>query len=155
MDDGLGEFSDFKTATESNISDMAEAFAKRTNANGKIIFGHGRMKGLKGLMHWIQDQYRCNNQIVHVNFTLKEMHLALEQAHSCKQEREQMETVSKAATPAKFSKEWQWPSFYQAFKNYLSTFLGVFGVPLLYVICEIDPPVPGETYPMFVDQAVA
>ncbi len=57
MDDGLGEFSDFRTVTEADIGNMAEAFAKRMNANGKIIFGHGRTKGLKGLMHWIQDQY--------------------------------------------------------------------------------------------------
>ena len=35
MDDGLGEFSDFKTATESDISDMAEAFASAQMPMGR------------------------------------------------------------------------------------------------------------------------
>ena len=87
MDDGLAEFVNFKQVTERDISDMAEAFSKRTVADGRIIFGHGRTKGLKGLMHWVQDQYRCNDLIVFIDFTVNEMNLALERAHSRKQEK--------------------------------------------------------------------
>ena len=78
MDDGLDEFADFKTVTKLDISDMAEAFGKQTNANGEIIFGHGGMKGLKGLIQWAHNQYRCSDPIVHVKFTVGKMNLTME-----------------------------------------------------------------------------
>ncbi len=53
--DRLATFEDFRNVTEADVGDMAEAFSKHTNAEGKITFGHGRTKKLKGLMHWIHD----------------------------------------------------------------------------------------------------
>ncbi len=127
-DDGLSTYEDFCNVTDRDISEMSEAFAKRTNAEGKIVFGHGRTKKLKGFMHWIHDKYRCNDPINHIDFTLEAMNESLDHAAARLAEKEQIETVSKAAKPEKFSKESQWPSFYLAFKNYLSSILGVFDV---------------------------
>ncbi len=151
----MATFEDFCNVTEADIGDMAKAFSKRTNAEGKITFGHGCTKKLKGLMHWIHDRYRCNDPVNHIDFTLASMNELLEQAAARWAEKEQIKTVSKTAKPDKFSKEFQWPSFYLAFKNYLSTILGMFDVPLHYVIREVDPPIPGEQYPTFNDRAVA
>ncbi len=151
MDDGQKEFEDFSNATEDDISDMAEAFRKRIVMEGRVLFGHGRIKKLKGLMHWVQDKLCCSDPIDHNKFTLDEMNEAIERAAARKVEQEQSETTSKVAEPSKFTKESQWPSFYLAFVNYLSTILGVFGLPLHYVICKIATPAADAVYNSFTE----
>lgn len=55
MEAGLAEYEDFRYLVEKDIRDMAEEFGKRTQPNGRIIFGLGRIKKLTGVMHWVQD----------------------------------------------------------------------------------------------------
>ncbi len=155
QDDGLATFEDFRNVMESDIGDMAEAFAKRSIAEGKIIFSHGRTKRLKGLMHWIQDCFRCNDQVDHNDFTLDAVHEALARAAAGKVEADQSDITSTAAKPKQFTKESDWPSFSQAFQNYLSTIPGVFGVPLKYVIRDIAVPEADAVYNTFTERAIA
>ena len=72
-----------------------------------------------------------------------------------KVEKDQSDTVSKAADPGKFKKERTWPEWEPAFVNYLSTLPGVNGVPLLYVVRESEVLDPGTEYGSFNEQAVA
>ncbi len=45
MDGGrLAQFEDFRYLVERDIRDMADEFGKRTQANGRIVFGLGRTK---------------------------------------------------------------------------------------------------------------
>jgi hypothetical protein len=55
MEAGLAEHE------EKDISYMAEEFSKRTVAFGRINFGIGYTKRLIGMMHWIQDCFRTDN----------------------------------------------------------------------------------------------
>ena len=57
MEDAFTTFEDFRLLNERDISKLAEAFGKCTQADGRIIFGLSRTKKLKGLMHWIQDHF--------------------------------------------------------------------------------------------------
>jgi hypothetical protein len=55
MDAGLAQFEDFRYLVEKDVRDMADKFGKRTQANGRIVFGLGRTKKLVSVMHWVQD----------------------------------------------------------------------------------------------------
>jgi hypothetical protein len=68
MEAGLTNYEDFRYLVEKDIRDMAEEFSKRTVANGCMTFGLGRTKKLTGLMHWIQDCFRCNDDPDHTVF---------------------------------------------------------------------------------------
>ena len=43
---GLADYEDFRYLVDKDIRDMAEEFGKRTQPNGRIIFGLGRIKKL-------------------------------------------------------------------------------------------------------------
>jgi hypothetical protein len=58
---GLAGYEAFRHLTEMDIGDMAEEFSKKTVALGRINFGIGRIKRLIGLMHWIQDCFRSDD----------------------------------------------------------------------------------------------
>ena len=83
------------------------------------------------------------------------MNEALNHATTWKIKLEQVDAMSKATKPDKFTNETQWPLFSLAFKNYLSTIIGVFGIPLSYIIRDVDSPVDGEEYNSWTQQAVA
>eukprot|EP00957_Ditylum_brightwellii_P003272 248588-Ditylum_brightwellii.AAC.1 len=51
--DSITTFSDIKTYTEKDITDMATDFAGRTAANGCINFGMRRIRRLKLFAHWV------------------------------------------------------------------------------------------------------
>jgi hypothetical protein len=72
-----------------------------------------------------------------------------------KVEKDQADTVSKAADPGKFRDEKKWPEWEPAFVNYLSTILGVSGVPLSYVVRDKEIPDGTVEYSSFNEQAIA
>jgi len=68
MQAGLGRFEDLCSLVVKDIRDMADYFGKRTQANGRIVFGLGCTKKLTGVMHWVQDCHRASNIPNHENF---------------------------------------------------------------------------------------
>jgi hypothetical protein len=70
-------------------------------------------------------------------------------------EKEQSNTVSKAADPGKFKDERKWPEWEPAFVNNLSTIPGVSGVPLYYVVCKQEEADPSVVYESFNKRAIA
>ena len=80
MEAGLADYEDFRYLVEKDIRDMAEEFGKRTQQNGRIIFGLGRTKKLTGVMHWIQDCHHTSDILDHNNFN--EQALAEAQSHA-------------------------------------------------------------------------
>lgn len=133
---GLADYSDFREINEKDIRDMAEDFGKRTVANGRIIFGLGRIKKLIGVMHWIQDCYRTSDVPNHLDFNEDVLAQARSRAIIRQNEKDLVETNAKAAKPGKFKQETTWPEWQKAFTNYLSVIPGSNGVPLSYVIRE-------------------
>ena len=154
MEAGLAQFEDFRYLVEKDIRDMADEFGKRTQANGRIVFGLGRTKKLIGVMHWVQDCYRASDIPNHEHFDEEALFEALSMAQIRKSDMELVVTNSKAADPGKFKDERKWPEWEKAFTNYLSIIPGVSGIPLSYIVREQDEPNPGMEYLTFNERMV-
>jgi hypothetical protein len=151
MESGIGNFEDFRYLVEKDIRDMAEEFAKRTVAGGRIVFGLERTKRLTGVMHWIQDCFRASDAPHHASFNDEALCQALSLAQIRKSDIELVTTNSKAADPGKFKDERKWPEWEKSFNNYLSVIPGVNGVPLTYIVREVENPDPDAVYTSFND----
>ena len=143
---GLDSLADFIDVTITNIRDMAESFAKHSQAQC-FIFGMQQIKWLLHLMHWVQDQDRCSCPPTAADVVdddaLKEVlnvSIRRDSAALSKVDNDQVETISKVADSGKFKDECKWADWEPAFTNYLSTIPGVYGIPLSYVICENNDP---------------
>ena len=154
MEAGLTDFEDFRYLVEKDIRDMADEFGKRTQANGRIVFGLGRVKKLIGVTHWVQDCFRASDVPNHAHFNLNVLYESLSLAQIRKSDIDLVATNSKAADPGKFKDERKWPEWEKAFTNYLSIIPGVSGIPLSYVVREQDEPTPGTVYPTFNDRMI-
>lgn len=143
---GLNDFDDFRYLVEKDIREMASEFGKRTAAQGHIFFGLGRTKKLTGVMHWVQDCYRTGDTPDHTNFTTAAMFEALSLAQVRESDIDLVTTNSKAADPGKFKDERKWPEWEKAFINYLSVIPGVNGIPLAYVVREVEVPADDAEY---------
>ena len=154
MEAGIAVFEDFRYLVEKDIRDMADEFGKRTVAGGKIVFGLGRVKKLVGVMHWVQDCFRASDIPNHEHFDEEALFEALSMSQVRKSDIDLVTTNSKAADPGKFKDERKWPEWEKAFTNYLSVIPGVTGIPLSYIVREMDIPVPGQEYPTFNDRMI-
>ncbi len=146
---GIGQFEDFRYLVEKDIRDMADEFGKRTIANGRIVFGLGRTKKLTGVMHWIQDCFRASDVPNHLNFNEAVLYQALSLAQVRKSDIDLVSTNSKAADPGKFKDERKWPEWEKSLTNYLSVIPGVNGIPLSYVVREVEEPAEEAEYTTF------
>ena len=155
MEAGLADYEDFRYLVDKDIRDMAEEFGKRSQLNGRIIFGLGRTKKLTGVMHWIQDCHRTSDVPDHNNFNEQALAEAQSRALVRKSDIDLVDTNTKAADPGKFKDERKWPEWEKAFVNYLSVIPGVNGVPLSYIVREEAEPEEGITYETFNERLVA
>ena len=158
--EGFDTFIDLNGMKEKDIRDLADSYTRRTVADGRAIFGLKRTRYLIGLVHWVQDFARVGETpsldgIEDAASFRAVLDIASYRADVRKVEKEQSDTVSKAADPGKFKNERKWPEWEPAFVNYLSTLPGVNGVPLSYVVREKEVPDPGTEYSSFNEQAVA
>ena len=159
-EEGFDTFADLATMKEKDIRDLAESYSRRTVADGRSIFGLRRIRYMIGLIHWVQDFGRTGeeasingiNNAIQFRAALDE---ASQRADVRKIEKDQSDTVSKAADPGKFKDERKWPEWEPAFANYLSTIQGVNGIPLSYVIRETEVPDRTIEYTNFNEKAIA
>jgi hypothetical protein len=159
-EEGFESFDDLATMKEKDIRDLAESYGRRTIVDGRAIFGLRRIRYLIGLIHWVQDFARIGEipslDGIEDAATFKvALGSAYYRADVRKIEKDQADTVSKAADPGKLKDERKWPEWEPAFVNYLSTIPGVSGVPLSYVVREKETPEVGVEYDSFNEQAVA
>ena len=159
-EEGFETFADLATMKEKDIRDLAESYSRRTVADGRAIFGLRRIRYMIGLIHWVQDFGRVGQTptvegIVDAEQFKAVLDEAYQRADVRKIERDQSDTVSKAADPGKFKDERKWPEWEPAFTNYLSTIPGINGIPLSYVIRETEEPDPTIDYPSFNERAIA
>ena len=159
-DEGFDTFADLATIKEKDIRDLAESYSRRTITDGRSIFGLRRIRYMIGLIHWVQDFGRTGeeaslngiNNAAQFKAVLDE---ASQRADVRKIEKDQSDTVSKAADPGKFKDERKWPEWEPAFANYLSTIPGVNGIPLSYVIRETEEPDCTIDYTSFNERTIA
>lgn len=109
----LRELSSFKAK---DISALEEDYSRRTSTGGKINFGIRIIKRMKTLVQ------------------------AGERAEVSKKMEDDSDTNSIEATPGPLNSEQVWTEWQPKFINYISTILGVNGVPLSYVIRDNELP---------------
>jgi hypothetical protein len=147
---------DLAYVKEKDIRSMIEELGKRTAAQGRVIFGIGRMQQMIGLMHWVQDcVLRCDEPIDIVNIEFDTLQNAIEHAAAREAMKDSIDTQTKATTPGKFKKESEWHDWHNRFVNYLSTIPGMRGVPLSYVIRENEIPLDNVPYSSFIEKTIA
>jgi hypothetical protein len=100
---------------EKDIRDLAESYGRRAQGGGRFIFGIRRTRYLLGMIHWVQDFGRIGETPSLDGFdnseTFREaLDIASDRAEVRKVEKEQSDTVSKAADPGKFKDERKWPN---------------------------------------------
>ena len=105
-------------------------------------------------MHWVQDCNRASDIPNHENFDEETMYAALSLAQIRKSDIELVTTNSKAADPGKFKDERKWPEWEKAFINYLSVIPGVNGIPLSYVVRDLENTTPGTEYATFNERMI-
>ncbi len=142
--DGFVGYADMNILREKDVSELAKAFADRTQANGRITFGLRRQNLLKSTIHWVQDFRRISrtptlNAIADVEDFRAKIQTARERA-SVRKSRTEDSSSSQAADPGKCKGSKGWLVWSRALKNYLSTILGQDGVPLSYIIREEAAP---------------
>ncbi|KAI2504021.1 hypothetical protein MHU86_10454 [Fragilaria crotonensis] len=154
MEAGINMFDDFRYLTVKDISDMAAEFSKRTQAQGRIVFGLGRTKKLTGVMHWVQDCYRAGDVPDHEDFDVGILFEALSRSQIRESDIELVSTNAKAVDPGKFKDERKWPEWEKSFVNYLSVIPGVNGIPLSYVVRVNEAPDEEVTYASFNERMI-
>ena len=96
-------------------------------ADGHYIFGVRRKRYLNGMIHWVQDFMRIHGirSLDEFNRESAAFCEALDNALNCAKvrrvEKEQSNTVSKAANPGKFKDKRKLPEWEPSFVNYLLT----------------------------------
>ena len=159
-EEGFETFADLATMKEKDVRDLAESYSRRTAADGRAIFGLRRIRYMIGLIHWVQDFGRVGEEptlegVENAEQFKTMLDEAYQRADVRKIEKDQSDTVSKAADPGKFKDERKWPEWEPAFTNYLSTIPGVNGIPLSYVIREVEEPDRTTDHPGFNERAIA
>jgi hypothetical protein len=152
---GLTDYEDFRYLVDKDIRNMAEEFAKRSAAQGCITFGLGRIKELTGLMHWVQDCFRTDDDPNDMIFNEEALAEAQSRALIRKSDIDLVDTNTKVADPDKFRDERKWPEWNKAFTNYLSVIPGVSGIPLSYVVRDNEEPDEDEMYLSFNERMIA
>jgi hypothetical protein len=135
----------FLRMTSKDITSIAEDYGKRTIADGRIVFGFFRTKELQGLMHWVQDMQRLSRDPgLQAPLTQDNLAIALANNEIRKNLSDNMETAAKAADPGKLRTNTDWYTWSQGFINYLSTIPGCTGIPLSYIVRELEEPTDPE-----------
>lgn len=156
--DEFETFEDLREWRDKDVSELAESFAKRTQAEGKMHFGMARTKRLKALIHWIQDFGRVSREPTIDGLDQASFRAALQVAAQRSlirtQEAEHTDTISREAAPGKLKDERQYVDWKNRFRNMLSSIQGVSGIPLSYVIRDNDEPI-HEGHDTFIQECIA
>jgi hypothetical protein len=161
-EEGISSFEAIRNLDEKAVTQIEDSFGRRSVADGRAIFGAGRTGLLIGLVHWVLDQDRLSKKPSLDEFQGDAVLFRAALTASAKRdkvrkvEKDQSDTMSKAANPGKFKDEKKWAEWEPAFCNYLSTIPGVSGVPLSYVVREKEIPDDDEVeYDTFDEEATA
>ena len=157
--DAFTNYADILAMNEKDVTELSASFSRRTATNGKIDFGIRRTKKLMHLLHFVQDAARTSYTASTFGYTqatlLSALSVAGERADVIKQIRDKSDVKAKEASPGALVSENKWTDWEPKFVNYLSTMIGMNGVPLSYVIRENDAPDRTSTFPDFSEECIA
>ena len=112
-------------------------------------------------MNWAQDEIHCSRTASFTGISDAEEYkallgTALDQAKLIKVKANHPHTTSNESDPCKFKDERTWTEWEMKFENYLSTTLGVNGVPLSYAVwSQTDPDCTTDLQGYFIAEMIA
>ena len=147
----ITELKDYADLKEKHMQSLADGFARRTVADGRLIVGVFRTNHLTELIQWVSDLKRVGENITIAGLNRASFREAILFAAGRTANREAhkaAEKLSDDTTPGKFKDDRKWNTWITALRDMLQARLGVSGVPLCYIIRESDDPEPGyhQTY---------
>jgi len=153
MNDAFATYDDILTMKDKDVTELSTSFSRRTSANERIDFGIRQTNKLKHLVHWVQDaartSYKASINKHDLVSILAALNVAGERADVRKQIREKSDVRAKEASPGPLVNENKWSDWEPKFLNYLSTIIGMNGVPLSYITRDNDAPDRESDYPDF------
>ena len=159
IEDAFTTYADVQAMNKKDVTELSASFSRRTTTNGKIDFGIRRTKKLMQLLHWVQDAARTSYAPSITGYTqaslLRAFSIAGERADVRKQLRDKSDVKAKEASPGALVSENKWTDWEPKFINYLSTMIGMNGIPLSYVIRDNDSPDRTSTFPDFSEECIA
>ena len=147
----ITELKDYANLKEKHMQSLADGFARRTVADGRIIVGVSRTTRLTELIQWVSDFKRVGEKITVAGLNkaiFREAILFAAGRAANHQAQKAAEKSSDDTTPGKLKDDRKCNTWITAFHDMLRVRLGVSGVPLSYIIRESDDPEPGyhQTY---------
>ena len=132
------------------MQSLADGFARRTVADGRLVVGVSRTKRLTELIQWVSDFKRVGEKITIAGLNKASFHEAIlfsaGHAANC-QAQKAAQKSSDDSTTGKLKDDRKWNTWITAFYDMLQARLGVSGVPLSYIIRENDDRNPQTTKP--------
>ena len=147
----ITELEDYADLKEKHMQSLADSFARRAVADGRLIVGVSRTKRLTELIQWVSDFKRVGEKITIAGWNKASYREAIlfaaGRAANCAAQKAAEKSSDNTATE-KLKDDRNWNMWITAFHDMLRARLGVSGVPLSYIICESDEPEPGfhQTY---------
>ena len=154
----LTDLDSVKGMSYKDMRDLRAGFASWTAAEGRMHFNMTRR--LQHLIDWLLDMDRSNTPIDMTAFAnaaefIEQLHESRDRAVVRASDEDTMEARAKEASPGKLTGELAWDKWEALIENMLSILIGVRGVPLLYVIREVETPPDEEEYDTFTARCVA
>jgi hypothetical protein len=126
---------DYKACTYISDSDLERKFKilSKHPTNPIYVCGGQHMK-IQAFVLWTKDQIMQGLDPSQTLFPRQDVTELLSQAHYLKRSMEISYSMREVLKPDKFTKDMNWHSWAELFRNYLGTFYGQYDVPLTYVI---------------------
>jgi hypothetical protein len=152
---GITMLDDLSMVKEKGLRDMIESLEKRTADNGRVSFGLARANRMYGLLCYVHDCDRVNEQYEEDEITVQSLNQHIQFAEVRKGMSDHEDTHAKTASPGQFKDEKNWIPWHSALEVYLSGIIGIAGIPLTYVIRANEEGDYVSEFDNFVDQQVA
>ena len=143
----ITELEDYADIKEKHMQSLADGFARRTVADGRLIVGVYRTKRLTELIQWVSDFKIVGKKITIAGLnkaSFREAILFAAGRAANRQAQKAAEKSSDDSTPGKLKDDRKWNMHTTEFHDMLQARLGVSGVPLSYIILENYDPEPGD-----------
>lgn len=142
--EGFNSYSLIAEITPDALKTVIVALGRRTGAS-KINVGLSRSLLLGALVHWVKDFERIGRKPTLDGINSKEefqdaLRTSAKREGSRVTARELAGELARAANPGKFTGAKKWKDWIRAFRTYLACSLGHDGVPLDYVIRDLEEP---------------
>ena len=149
-------FDELSQLTSSNISDLVDDFRRITLTAGKYAMPLTIQKLLKFTIDWLLYFETVNRVPTLVGLDQDSFRSALKEAGKratiINKQKYQSDTISIEAAPGALKIEKDWTRWSEAFYKQLNTLYGTLGVPLKYVIRELEIPDGTVVYSTFVEE---